>query len=217
MFPQPLAEQLIQAGVVAVLTIDRPDDAVPVARALAAGGVTAIELTFRTTAAAEAIKRIRAELPDLLVGAGTILTREQLAQAVQAGARFAVSPGCNPSTLKAARDAGVPFAPGVMTPSDVEVAVEHGCRLLKFFPAETAGGLAHLTTMSAPFAHLGVKYIPLGGISVKQLAEYVASPLVAAVGGSWLAKSDVIARKDWAAIQSAAAAATEIVRGARKK
>ena len=215
MFPDQLIEQVTRAGIVAVLTIERADEAVPVARALAAGGVTAIELTFRTPAAADALRRIRTELPDLLVGAGTVLNREQLAVAAGAGARFAVAPGCNPSTLRAAREADFPFAPGVATPSDIEVAVEHGCRLLKYFPAETAGGLAHLTAMGAPFGHLGLRYIPLGGISPAQLGDYLASPLVAAVGGSWLAKPDVIARRDWAAIEAAAAAAMAVVRATR--
>lgn len=215
MFPQELMQRVGKMGVIAVLTVDDPVDAVPLAQALKAGGITAIELTLRTPRALEAIKRIRAELPDVLIGAGTVLNVGQLKEVQAAGALFAVAPGCNPSTLRAAKDLGLPFAPGVATPSDVEIAIEHGCRLLKFFPAGTSGGLAHLAAMGAPFAHLGVKYIPLGGIALEQLGDYLKSPLVAAVGGSWLAKPDVIKRKDWAEITAAAAAATKVVQTVR--
>ncbi|HEX2859995.1 MAG TPA: bifunctional 4-hydroxy-2-oxoglutarate aldolase/2-dehydro-3-deoxy-phosphogluconate aldolase [Lacunisphaera sp.] len=216
MFPPILIESLTRAGVVAVLTIENADDAVPVARALAEGGVSAIELTFRTPTAAESLRRIRTELPDLVVGAGTILDRLQLETAGRAGAVFAVAPGCNPSTLRAAQAAGLPFAPGVATPTDIEVAVEHGCRLVKYFPAETAGGLKHLAVMHAPFAHLGLRYIPLGGVGPETLADYLRSPLIAAVGGSWLARPEVIRRRDWAEITRAAAAAMAVVRAVRE-
>ncbi|MES1167330.1 MAG: bifunctional 4-hydroxy-2-oxoglutarate aldolase/2-dehydro-3-deoxy-phosphogluconate aldolase, partial [Pseudomonadota bacterium] len=152
MFPDELMKRVGGAGVIAVLTVDDPVDAVPLARALAAGGVTAIELTLRTPRALESIRRIRAEMPETLIGAGTVLNPGQLDEVKKAGALFAVAPGCNPSTLRAAKEMGLPFAPGVATPSDVEIAVEHGCRLLKFFPAGTSGGLAHLAAMGAPFA-----------------------------------------------------------------
>lgn len=202
-------------GVIAVLTVDDPVDAVPLAQALKAGGISAIELTLRTPRALEAIKRIRAELPDVLIGAGTVLNVAQLKEVQAAGALFGVAPGCNPSTLRAAKDLGLPFAPGIATASDVEIALEHGCRLLKFFPAGTSGGLAHLNAMGAPFAHLGVKYIPLGGIVLEQLGDYLKSPHVAAVGGSWLAKPEVIKRKGWAEITAAAVAATQVVKTVR--
>lgn len=211
MFSSELISRIESAGVIAVLTVDEPVDAVPLARALLAGGVGAIELTLRTPAAIEAIRRIRAEVPDMLIGAGTVLNASQLEAVRAAGAFFAVAPGCNPSTLRSAGALKFPFAPGVMTPSDIEVAVEHGCRLLKFFPAQSSGGLAHLSTMAAPFAHLDLRYIPLGGIGGDQLAGYLRSPLVLAVGGSWLARADVIARKDWAAIREQARQASEVV------
>jgi 2-dehydro-3-deoxyphosphogluconate aldolase/(4S)-4-hydroxy-2-oxoglutarate aldolase len=150
-----------------------------------------------------------------LIGAGTVLNRTQVEQVKAAGALFGVAPGCNPSTLRAARELGLPFAPGVATPSDVEAAVEHGCRLLKFFPAETCGGLPHLNAMAAPFAHLGLRYIPLGGISPDELGTYLGSPHVACVGGSWLAKPEVIRARDWKKITELAAAAMAIVRTRR--
>ena len=208
-------DRVSKMGVIAVLTVDDPVDAVPLAQALKAGGISAIELTLRTPRALEAIKRIRAEVPDVLIGAGTVLNFTQLKEVHAAGALFAVAPGCNPSTLRAAKDLGLPFAPGIATASDVEIAIENGCRLLKFFPAGTSGGLAHLNAMGAPFAHLGVKYIPLGGIVLEQLGDYLKSPHVAAVGGSWLAKPEVIKRKGWAEITAAAVAATQVVKTVR--
>lgn len=215
MFPEELSLRVSKTGVVAVIIIDDPADAVPLARALQAGGITVIELTLRTPRALEAIKRIRAEMPDILIGAGTVLNPGQLKEVKEAGAFFAVSPGCNPSTLRAARDLGLPFAPGIANPSDIEIALEHGCRLLKYFPAGTSGGLPHLAAMGAAFAHLGVKYIPLGGITLETLGDYLKSPLVAAVGGSWLAKPEVIKARNWAAITAAAAAATKVVQTVR--
>lgn len=215
MFPEELSLRVSKTGVVAVIIIDDPADAVPLARALQAGDITVIELTLRTPRALEAIKRIRAEMPDILIGAGTVLNPGQLKEVKEAGAFFAVSPGCNPSTLRAARDLGLPFAPGIANPSDIEIALEHGCRLLKYFPAGTSGGLPHLAAMGAAFAHLGVKYIPLGGITLETLGDYLKSPLVAAVGGSWLAKPEVIKARNWAAITAAAAAATKVVQTVR--
>ena len=215
MFPDDLIKRITEAGVIAVLTIVDPADAVPVALALAEGGVTAIEMTLRTARAPESIRRIRTELPEILIGAGTVLNRGQVKIVQEAGALFAVSPGCNPSTLQAARDAGLPFAPGIATPSDIEIAVGEGCRLLKYFPAENSGGLGGLTVMNAPFAHLGLRYIPLGGIALAQLGDYLKSPLVAAVGGSWLARADVIQSRDWPEVTRHAAAAMNVVRSVR--
>lgn len=215
MFPEELMKRVSAAGVIAVLTVDDPENAAPLARALLAGGISGIELTLRTPKALESLRRIRAEVPEALIGAGTVLNRSQLEAVKAAGAFFAVSPGCNPSTLRGAQELGFPFAPGVATASDIEIAVEHGCRLLKYFPAETSGGLAHLANVAAPFGHLGLRYIPLGGISVRQLGDYLKSPLVASVGGSWLAKPDVIARRDWPAITAAAAEAMAVVREMR--
>ncbi len=213
--PDALAERLARSGVVAVVTVEDPDDAVPIARALLDGGVGAIELTFRTARAAEAIRRIRAEVPDILAGAGTLLTRAHVRAALEAGALFGVAPGCNPATLAAARECGLPFAPGVMTPTDIEIALEHGCRVLKYFPATNLAGPAALETMAAPFAHLGVRFIPLGGINLASLPQWLASPSVLCVGGSWLAPREVIQRQDWATLRQNAERAAEVAR-ARK-
>ena len=215
MWPDPLAERLARSGVVAVVTVENPEDAAPTARALLAGGVGAIELTFRTARAAEAIRRIRAEVPEMLVGAGTLLNRAHVETAIEAGAGFGVAPGCNPATIAAARECGLPFAPGVMTPTDMEIALEHGCRVLKYFPASNLAGPSALETMAAPFAHLGARFIPLGGINLASLPQWLASPSVLCVGGSWLAPREAIQRQDWAGLQRNAQQAAEVVR-ARK-
>jgi len=210
-----LLERLQRSGVVAVVTVEEAAQAVPVAQALLDGGIDVIELTLRTDAAVEAIRRIRREVPGVLVGAGTVLTRTQVKAVKRAGAAFGVAPGCSVDTLRAAHDLGLPFAPGVMTPSDIENAVAHGCRLAKYFPAESSGGLAHLASMATPFAHLGLRYIPLGGITVANLAGYLASPLIAAVGGSWLAKPEQIRAAQWKVIHRQAAEAARMVREVR--
>jgi 2-dehydro-3-deoxyphosphogluconate aldolase / (4S)-4-hydroxy-2-oxoglutarate aldolase len=215
MLPDAIVDRMARAGVVAVVTAENPDDAVAIARALLAGGIGAIELTFRTARAAEAIRRIRAEVPEILVGAGTLLNRAQVEEALGAGALFGVAPGCNPATIAAARDRGLPFAPGVMTPTDMEIAIENGCRVLKYFPATNLAGPASLETMAAPFAHLGLRFIPLGGINLESLPQWLKSPSVLCVGGSWLAPRDVIHRKDWVALQRNAELAARVVQ-ARK-
>ena len=215
MLPDPLAERLARSGVVAVVTVENPEDAGPIARALLTGGVGAIELTFRTARAAEAIRRIRAEVPEILVGAGTLLNRAHVQAAIEVGALFGVAPGCNPSTIAAARECGLPFAPGVMTPTDMEIALEHGCRVLKYFPATNLAAPSALETMAAPFAHLGLRFIPLGGINLASLPQWLASPSVLGVGGSWLAPRDVIQRRDWTVIQANAEQAAAVVRARR--
>lgn len=215
MLPDEVAERMARSGVVAVVTVENPEDAEPIARARLAGGVGAIELTFRTARATEAIRRIRAEVPEMLAGAGNLLTRAQVGEAIDAGAQFGVAPGCNPATIAAARERGLPFAPGVMTPTDMEIAVEHGCRVLKYFPATHLAGPSALETMAAPFAHLGLRFIPLGGINLDSLPQWLASRSVLCVGGSWMAPREVIQRQDWATLQSSAALAAQIVR-ARK-
>lgn len=212
-----VVQQRVEAdGVVAVLVVDRAEDAPPLARALLEGGVSTMELTLRTPAALDALRAIRAEVPQMLAGIGTVLTVGQVGQVVEAGGAFGVSPGTNPRVLQEARRLGLSFAPGVATPSDIEQALEHGCRLLKFFPAEACGGLPYLKNIAAPYAHLGVRYLPLGGLNEKNMAAYLSEPAVAALGGSWLAPRELIQKRDWAAISARAAEASKIVRGLRK-
>jgi 2-dehydro-3-deoxyphosphogluconate aldolase/(4S)-4-hydroxy-2-oxoglutarate aldolase len=201
MFPQPLQAQLRRARVIGVLVIEDADSAVPLARALLAGGITAMELTLRTPAALEALRRIKAEVPDMLAGVGTILTPAQVNEALAAGAAFGVAPGLNPRVVAEAGRVGLPFAPGICTPSDIELAVEQGCRLLKFFPAEPSGGIGYLKSMTAPYAHLGLEFIPLGGLTGENFTSYLALTDVPAVGGSWIAPPKLIQRRDWDAIR----------------
>jgi 2-dehydro-3-deoxyphosphogluconate aldolase/(4S)-4-hydroxy-2-oxoglutarate aldolase len=141
-----------------------------------------------------------------------LLTSAHVADAHASGAAFGVAPGCNPRTIRAARDYGLPFGPGVATPTDIEIAVENECRVLKFFPAESTGGLAYLQTLAAPFAHLGLSYFPLGGIDARTLAGYLRSPLVLCVGGSWLVRGETIRSRDWPAVTRRAAEAAALVR-----
>ncbi|MCX6857742.1 MAG: bifunctional 4-hydroxy-2-oxoglutarate aldolase/2-dehydro-3-deoxy-phosphogluconate aldolase [Verrucomicrobia bacterium] len=215
LFPDELYAHLHQSGVIAVLMIDDLADALPVARALLAGGVDGIELTLRTSVAMEALRVIHAELPEMVIGVGTILTPPQVHEVKEAGASFGVAPGMNPRVVAEAARIGLPFAPGVCTPTDIELAVEQGCRLMKFFPSEPCGGLPYLRTIAAPFAHLGVKYIPLGGVSAANAQAYLQEPSVQALGGSWLAPRELIVKKDWVAITANAREASDIVRKVR--
>ncbi len=214
-FPAPLAARLERAGVVAVLVLEKVEHAVPVAEALLRGGVDVMELTLRTPAAVDCLRAIRSGAPEMLAGIGTVLTTDQVDEVLAADAAFGVSPGLNPHVVEHAQRAGLPFAPGIMSPSDIEAAVALGCRTLKFFPAETAGGLAHLASMKAPYRHLGLRYVPLGGVNEGNTADYLADADVLAVGGSWLAKADVIAAQDWDRIEATAARASQIVVAAR--
>lgn len=193
-------QKIINSGVIAVLVIDDVRHAVPVAEALIKGGVDMVELTLRTSVALEAAQIIKKEVPAITLGFGTVLTTAQVKAVVDVGADFAVAPGCNPKVIAEANKQGLSFAPGIMTPTDIEMAVEQGCRLLKFFPAETSGGLAHLTNMVAPYQYLGLQFIPLGGCNINNAAAYFQSPLIAALGGSWIANRSLIQSENWDAI-----------------
>jgi 2-dehydro-3-deoxyphosphogluconate aldolase/(4S)-4-hydroxy-2-oxoglutarate aldolase len=210
-------DRVERCGVIAVLVIDDAARARPLAEALLAGGVDAMELTLRTDAALGALKIIRREVPDMLAGIGTILTPEQVEQVVEADGAFGVAPGCNPRVVRRAQELGLPFAPGIATASDIEGAVELGCRQLKFFPAEPTGGMSYLKSVMAPYAHLGLKYVPLGGLNAQNMTDYLSHPAVPAVGGSWIAKRDLIQNADWAAITECAAEARRIIDDLRKK
>ena len=207
----PVFARLYESRIVAVVMIDDADHAVPLAEALLRGGVKAIELTLRTEVAIEGLKNIAAQVREMLVGGGTILSPEQVQEVYEAGAAFGVSPGTNPKVLAAALEFGLPFAPGIATPSDIEVALEYHCTVLKFFPAEGLGGLSYLQNIAAPYRHLGLHYLPLGGINEDNLAEYVASPDVLAVGGSWLAPKAMLEAQNWSGIEALAKRAVDLV------
>lgn len=201
---QAMSPELIQkintAGIIAVLIVDEVKHAVPLANALLKGGVDAIELTLRTPAALEAAKIIKKEVPEITLGFGTVLTVDQVKAVVDMGADFAVSPGCNPKIIAEAYKQGLSFAPGIMTPTDIEIAVQEGCRVLKFFPAATSGGMKHLESMSAPYNYLGLKFIPLGGCNIENAPSYLQSDLITAIGGTWVAKRNLIQAEDWTTI-----------------
>ena len=180
-----------------------------------AGGIDVIELTLRTPVALGAMLRICDEVPKMLVGIGTVLTPQQVEEIVRLRAAFAVAPGTNPGVITAAREASLPFMPGVATPSDIERALELGCRDLKFFPAESCGGLTYLKSMAAPYVHLGVRFIPLGGLTQKHLKDYLAEPLVMAVGGSWIGDRRLIQTEAWEKISANAREARDLASAAR--
>ncbi|MDG2127107.1 MAG: bifunctional 4-hydroxy-2-oxoglutarate aldolase/2-dehydro-3-deoxy-phosphogluconate aldolase [Fuerstiella sp.] len=210
-FPLEMAQRIERTGVISVLIIDDVAHAVPLARALLAGGVDAMELTLRTGAAIDSLKQIREHVPEMLAGIGTVLTAKQVDQVVAAGAHFAVSPGLNPDVVERAQELNLPFAPGVMTPSEIEAALELGCRELKFFPAEPSGGQKMLDSIRAPYAHLGIRFVPLGGVNAGNMESWLRNPGVLAVGGSWLTPRDVVAAGDWAEVTRRAAEARSIV------
>jgi len=197
--------KLRAARVVPVIVIDDPANAVPLARALAAGGLSCAELTFRTAAGIDALRRIAAEVPELLVGAGTVLTPEQVVSAREAGAQFIVAPGFNPRVVDACRERGLPVYPGICTPSEIEAALAKDLRILKFFPAEPAGGLPYLKAIAAPYGD--VEFMPTGGITAANVGSYLAFPRVVACGGSWMAPQEWIANKQFDRIRDESAKA----------
>jgi len=189
---------LSETRIIPVVEIPRVDDAVPLARTLAAHGLACAEITFRTTAAAAAIAAISGELPGFIVGAGTVLSVGQAEEAVAAGASFLVSPGFDDAVVAFAREAGVPVLPGVCTPGEITHALAQGVDLLKFFPAEASGGLAYLKAVAAPFG--GVRFVPTGGIGPSNVEAYLRHPQVVACGGSWMVKRQAIADGDFSTI-----------------
>jgi 2-dehydro-3-deoxyphosphogluconate aldolase/(4S)-4-hydroxy-2-oxoglutarate aldolase len=192
-----MIERILAKRIVPVVVLDSAEHALPLAEALMAGGLDIMEVTFRTTAAAESIRRIAARFPEVLLGAGTLLDQEQVLRAREAGAVFGLAPGLNPAVVAAARAAGLEFSPGVMTPSEIEQALALDCRLLKFFPAEAAGGVAMLKSLAGPYAHTGVKFIPTGGITSTNLSSYLQLPVVAAIGGSWMVDKALVNAGKW--------------------
>ncbi len=185
-------KRLAQSGVVPVVVLEDAKDAVPTAKAMLAGGIDVMEITFRTAAAADSIKAVAQECPDMVVGAGTVVNLEQCKLAVECGAKFIVSPGYDEETVAWCCDNGIPVTPGCVTPTEIMMALKHGLKVLKFFPANVYGGLSAIKSLAGPFG--GVKFIPTGGVNAQNLAEFISSPYIHAVGGSWICpKADIAA------------------------
>jgi 2-dehydro-3-deoxyphosphogluconate aldolase/(4S)-4-hydroxy-2-oxoglutarate aldolase len=208
----PIA-RLSALGVVPVVTLDRIADAVPVAEALVAGGLSCIEITFRTEAAAASIRRIRDEVPEIVLLAGTVLSVEQVNAAVAAGAEVIVAPGLNHAVVERSLERGVPIVPGIATPTELEMALGQGLRVVKFFPAEPLGGIPYLKALAGPYP--GVGFVPTGGVNPGNLAEYLGLENVVAVGGTWLVRPETVENRDFARITALAAEAMAIVREIR--
>lgn len=206
-------EKIGKFAVVPVVAIDDADAAVPLADALIAGGLPIAEITFRTEAGAAAMKKLKDRRPQIMLGAGTILTVDNLRRARDCGATFGVAPGFNTKVVEEALELGFPFSPGVMTPSDVEAALAMGLTVLKFFPAEACGGLKMLKALAGPYGHTGVKFIPTGGVNAGNFLEYLALDAVLAVGGSWVAKRNDIAAANWDKIKANCQEISELRKG----
>jgi len=214
--PSPF-DRIAEIGILPVIAIENPEHAVPLADALLAGGLPIAEITFRTAAAAEVIARMAKERPALLVGAGTVLDRISLDIAKKSGAQFGLAPGFDAEIVDHAADAGFPFVPGIMTPSELSAAMRRGAQVFKFFPAGTIGGPEALKSISAPFAHLGLKFVPTGGVSLANMADWLKVPGVAAIGGTWIARTEDIRAARWDQItanaREAVAAAAKLRQG----
>jgi 2-dehydro-3-deoxyphosphogluconate aldolase/(4S)-4-hydroxy-2-oxoglutarate aldolase len=195
-----MLNELLKRPVIPVIVIDDANDAVPLAEALLAGGMDVIEVTCRTAAAAQALANIKKALPEMLLGAGTVVTPDQAKMCIDTGVGFGLAPGLNPETVKFFQKHDTLFIPGVMTPSEIEQGLSLGCNLLKFFPAGAAGGVDMLKNLGAPYASLGVKFCPTGGLNLGNMNDYLSLPIVSAIGGSWLATKQQIADKNWSAI-----------------
>ena len=206
-------ERFSRAGIVPVVVIDHAADALPTARALLDGGVDVMEITFRTEAAPEAIRAVAEGCPEMLVGAGTVLTMDQVDEALAAGAKFIVTPGLDPELVKYCQSKNLPIFPGCTTPTDYHTAYKLGLEVLKFFPAEQSGGLAKIKAMSAPFPMF--KVMPTGGISLKNLGEYIKAPVICACGGSYMVTADLIDNSRWDEITELCKKSVEIVKEAR--
>ena len=200
-------------GIVPVVVLNKADDAEPLAQALVKGGLPCAEVTFRTDAAEDSIRRIAKKFPEMFVGAGTVLTTEQADRAVGAGAKFIVSPGLNPKVVEHCLKKGYPITPGIMTPTELEMALGFGLDVVKFFPAENAGGLKMIKAMSAPYTMM--KFMPTGGINATNVRDYLACNKILACGGSWMVKGDLINAGDFAQIEKLTREAAAIVKEIR--
>ena len=206
-------EQFSKIGIIPVVVLDDSKDAAPLAKVLCENGLPCAEVTFRTSAAEESIRIMSREFPNMLVGAGTVLTKEQADRAMNAGAKFIVSPGLNPKIVQYCIDNSVPVTPGTQTPSEMEQALELGLKVVKFFPAENAGGLAMIKAVAA--AYVDLKFMPTGGINAKNVRDYLAYNRIIACGGSWMVKKDLISAGEWDKIAALVKEASEIVKEIR--
>ncbi|MGN0205295.1 MAG: bifunctional 4-hydroxy-2-oxoglutarate aldolase/2-dehydro-3-deoxy-phosphogluconate aldolase [Coprococcus sp.] len=208
-------ERIHELGIVPVVVLNDAKDAAPLAKALCDGGLPCAEVTFRTAAAEESIRIMTEQFPEMLVGAGTVLTKEQVDRAVSAGAKFIVSPGLNPEIVKYCVDKGILITPGCANPSDVEQALAYGLDVVKFFPAEPAGGLKMIKAMAAPY--VGVKFMPTGGINQNNVRDYLAYDRILACGGSWMVKGELVDAGEFDKIEELTRKAVEIVKESRGK
>ena len=204
-----IQETICQHRIISVLVLNHENEVTPVIETLLENGVNVIELALRSPYSLEAVELVKKKYPEMMLGVGTVLTVQQLRQ-IASIADFAVAPGLNRRVVEAAIDAEIPFFPGVATASEIEAALEYDIRLLKFFPAEAMGGLSYLKSLNAPYAHLKPRYIPLGGIKESNLGSYLNSPMIGAVGGSWIASRELIDAGDWDGIGCRAAAAADM-------
>ncbi|MCI9067733.1 MAG: bifunctional 4-hydroxy-2-oxoglutarate aldolase/2-dehydro-3-deoxy-phosphogluconate aldolase [Lachnospiraceae bacterium] len=211
---KPVEEQLQEFGLVPVVVLHHEKDALPLAKALMDGGLPCAEVTFRTEAAEASIRRISGQYPEMLVGAGTVLTAEQADRAVAAGARFIVSPGFDPEVVDHCLETGVPIFPGCVTPTELAQAVKRGLKVIKFFPAEPFGGVGTIKALAAPYPM--VKFMPTGGVGAKNLKDYLSCDKIAACGGSWMVKSSLIEAGDFDQIRRLTEEAVAMARAARK-
>ena len=210
-----IVETLKSAGIIPVIVIEKEEQAVPLAKALVKGGLPVLEVTFRTKAAAGAIAAIKREVPEAIVGAGTILTVEQLRAAKEAGAVFGVAPGFDPVIMAAAKAEQFPFCPGIATASELSQALTAGAPMVKFFPAEAAGGVKMIKNLLGAFRFTGVKFMPTGGVNLSNVGDYLAVPEIVACGGTWIVPKDALAAGDYDAIEKLAADASALVKKIR--
>lgn len=206
-------EQVAACGIVPVVVLNKVEDAIPTAKALLAGGINVMEITFRTAAAAECIAKVAAEMPEMIVGAGTVANLEQLHKAVEAGAKFIVSPGSDEEIIKKAHELDVPIVPGVVTPTEIMVGLKLGVKVFKFFPAEAYGGLKTIKNLCGPFPQ--ITFVPTGGISQANAEEYIKNPKISAVGGSWMVTAAMVEAGQFDEITAKSKAATDLVKQIR--
>ena len=210
-----MIETLGKAGIIPVIVIEKEEQAVPLARALVKGGLPVLEVTFRTKAAPGAIAAIRREVPEAILGAGTLLTPEMVKAAKEAGAVFGVAPGFDPAVLAAAKAEGLPMCPGIATASELSQALTAGCTMVKFFPAEAAGGVKMIKNLLGAFRFTGVRFMPTGGVKPENVGDYLAVPEIVCCGGTWLVPKDALAAGDFAKIEALAAEASALVKRLR--